>query len=394
MAHLGRVMRRLDAFHSPRKLDLIRADSSSSFTTEAPQVNLPPVDTQLNMHQFTSLFDNETDGDEIHTNKYVLFQLGIPLIPTFSQSTDQTRARGGKKKSENQYENQVPNINLSPTMADPTASPSQPSILSTSPNLNPGEIPSEWSAVGHAATGKSGRVIHNLQEEIARLTRECVLYRSRAEETQRSNEALKIQNQNMHERLRNLEQVNETNLNSIARKDRKIEELRAELAGERSKRADAEEDANKTNETMREERENHHREQARSHEITKHYETQYEVLSSSTKRVKADFERRVKALESKVQTMVETQKTQGDCADRLDAIAQEKDREVEGLKDQHEKLLACHAEYKKVKDDGFKELIERAQDKDKQLEAALASVKETEAKMKWAIQLNDNQVQN
>ncbi|KAJ5719917.1 hypothetical protein N7493_006795 [Penicillium malachiteum] len=369
MAHLGRVMRRLDAFHSPRKLDLIRADSSSSFTTEAPQVNLPPVDTQLNMHQFTSLFDNETDGDEIHTNKYVTDNgTSSHLI--------------------------VPNINLSPTMADPTASPSQPSMLSTSPNLNPGEIPSEWSAVGHAATGKSGRVIHNLQEEIARLTRECVLYRSRAEETQRSNEALKIQNQNMHERLRNLEQVNETNLNSIARKDRKIEELRTELAGERSKRADAEEDANKTNETMREERENHHREQARSQEITKHYETQYEVLSSSTKRVKADFERRMKALESKVQTMVETQKTQGDCADRLDAIAEEKDREVEGLKENHEKLLAFHEEYKKVKDDGFKELIERAQDKDKQLEAALASVKETEAKMKWAIQLNDNQVQN
>ncbi|KAJ5708495.1 hypothetical protein N7488_008296 [Penicillium malachiteum] len=375
MAHLGRVMRRLDAFHSPRKLDLIRADSSS-FTTEAPQVNLPPVDTQLNMHQFTSLFDNETDGDEIHTNN-----------PQIRQELE-------GKKSEHQYENQVPNINLSLTMADPTASPSQPSILSTSPNLNPGEIPSEWSAVGHAATGKSGRVIHNLQEEIARLTRECVLYRSRAEETQRSNEALKIQNQNMHERLRNLEQVNETNLNSIARKDRKIEELRTELAGERSKRADAEEDANKTNETMREERENHHREQARSHEITKHYETQYEVLSSSTKRVKADFERRVKALESKVETMVEAQKTQGECADRLDAIAEEKDREVEGLKDQHEKLLACHAEYKKVKDDGLRELIERAQDKDKKLEAALASVKETEAKMKWAIQLNDNQVQN
>ncbi|KAJ6015330.1 hypothetical protein N7540_009921 [Penicillium herquei] len=357
MAHLGRVMRRLDAFHSPRKLDLIRADSSSSLTTEAPQVNLPPVDTQLNMHQFTSLFDNETDGDEIHTNKYL---------------------------TENGTSNHL---------TDFTASPSQPS-LSTSPNLNPGEIPSEWSAVGHAATGKSGRVIHNLQEEIARLTRECVLYRSRAEETQRSNEALKIQNQNMHERLRNLEQVNETNLNSIARKDRKIEELRTELAGERSKRADAEEDANKTNETMREERENHNREQARSHEITKHYETQYDVLSSSTKLVKADLERRVNALESTVQTMVETQKTQGDCADRLNAIAEEKDQEVEELKEKHEKLLAWHEEYKKVKDDGLRELIERAQDKDKQLEAALASVKETEAKMKWAIQLNDNQVQN
>lgn len=58
MAHLGRVMRRLESF---RKLDTIHTDSSST-TTEAPQVNLPHVDTQLDMHQCNGFFEDEA-GD-------------------------------------------------------------------------------------------------------------------------------------------------------------------------------------------------------------------------------------------------------------------------------------------------------------------------------------------
>ncbi|KAJ5547210.1 hypothetical protein N7494_004795 [Penicillium frequentans] len=350
MAHLGRVMRRLESF---RKLDTIHTDSSST-TTEAPQVNLPHVDTQLNMHQCNGFFEDEA-GD------------GLGLM-----------ADGN---------------GIDTSLTDSNNSPSQPSNSSESPNINTGEAPTEWSAVGHAATGKSGRVIHNLQEEIARLTRECSLYRSRAEETQRSNEALKIQAQNMNERLRNLEQVNETNLNSIARKDRKIEELRAEHAGERSKRQDAEANASRTNDTMREERENHHREQAHTQEIAKYHETQYEVLSSTTKREKAELSRRVKALWAELQAMAEAQKTQVVCAERLDVIAEQKNREVEGLKEAHEKLLENHAEYKKTKDEELRGTIERAHANNAMIDAVIVSLKETEAEMKWAIQLNKNQVQ-
>ncbi|KAJ5097728.1 hypothetical protein N7456_008449 [Penicillium angulare] len=392
MAHLGRVMRRLDSF---RKLDVIDTDSSSSMTAEAPQVNLPHVDTHLNMHQITGFYDEETGADGVDANGiengiengHDNAHTGTPSYTALFVSIWDPNCKRRKK-------NINPKSQEANTLVDTdfNTSPSHPSHSSTSPNLNNDEAPTEWSAVGHAATGKSGRVIHNLQEEIARLTRECSLYRSRAEETQRSNEALKIQNQNMNERLRNLEQVNETNLNSISRKDRKIDELRAEITGERNKRVDAEADASKTNETMREERENHHREQARTQEIAKYHETQYEVLSSTTKREKADLGRRVKALWSELQVLSEAQKTQSVCAERLDVLADQKNREVEGLKDAHEKLLATHTDYKKTKDEELRGTIERAHANNDMIDAAIASIKQTEAEMKWAIQLNKNQV--
>ncbi|KUM66878.1 hypothetical protein ACN42_g141 [Penicillium freii] len=278
-----------------------------------------------------------------------------------------------------------------------SSSPSNPSNRSANPaETNNSDAPtSEWSAVGHAAaTGKSGRVIHNLQEEIARLTRECTLYKSRAEEYQRTNEAYKIQQQNMNERLRNLEQVNETNLNSIARKDRKLEELRTELQHERSKRQDAEKDANQTNHTMREERENHNREQARSLEIAKHHETQYEVLSSVTKRDKAELAKRINAIWAEFTTIANAQKTHIHSTERLEVIADQQNREFDTLKESYEKLLAQHSAYKEMKDNDFRETIESAKSNNDMIAGVLAQVKETETEMKWAIRLNESRKPN
>jgi chromosome segregation ATPase len=215
------------------------------------------------------------------------------------------------------------------------------------------------------------------------------MYRSRAEETQRSNETLKIQVQNMNERVRNLEQVHETNLNSIARKDKKVEELRNELHNERTKRQDAEVNASTVNQAMQDERENHNREQAKTQEIAKFHETQYEVLSSTTKRDKADLNKRFKTLFAELQTLAQAQKTQHVSFDRLDVIAEQKNREIDTLKETNEKLLACHADYKKYKDNELRGEIERSHANNDSIEATLEAIKEVQSQMRWAIQIND-----
>jgi chromosome segregation ATPase len=277
----------------------------------------------------------------------------------------------------------------------PDYSPTSPSQAHPSASDANGDAPtSEWSAVGHAATGKSGRVIHNLQEEIARLTRECTLYKSRAEEYQRTNEAYKIQQQNTNERIRNLEQVNDTNLNSIARKDRKLEELRIELQHERNKRQDAEKDANQTNQTMFEERETHNRELARSQEIAKYYETQYEVLSSSNKREKADFAKRINAIWAEVEAIAGARKTHMHSTERLEVLADQKNREVDSLKDSYEKLVTKHTEYKEMKENEFRGTINSAKSNNAAIDKVLAQLKETETEMKWAIRLHKSREGN
>lgn len=368
MASLKRVMQRLS---STTSLSLINTDLVSlisAVSPQAPLLNLPHVDTQLNMHQINGLFEDGTPAaDGLRGRSKSLTTVCALLTHRAVPSTD---SHGSPSQPSN---------------------PSNPPNPSANPNPNPtsttDETPTEWSAVGHAATGKSGRVIHNLQEEIARLRRECGVYRSRAEETQRSNETLKTQVVNMSERLQNLEQVNETNLNSIARKDRKVDELRNELQSERDKRKEAESSASKTNDMMRDEREIHHREQAEAQELTKYHQTQFEVLASSTKREKAELGRRVKNLYDELKNLKNVHEEHCGSTQHLDVIAEQKNREIEGLKELHEKLVTTHVEYKKIKDDELRDEMARSRANNDKIEATLASVKETEGKMKWAINL-------
>ncbi|KAF7714368.1 Uncharacterized protein PECH_001934 [Penicillium ucsense] len=305
---------------------------------DAPQVNLARVDTQLNMHQFNNLFEEDAGAN-------------------------------GSKDS-NSLTSQA--ILASPYLGN--------------------ELPAEWSAVGHAAaTGKSGRVIHSLQEEVARQKREAALWQSRAEESQRTNETLKFQLQNTTDRLSHLEQVNETNGKLIERKDRKIEDMRAELHTERTKRLDAQGVANETNETMRVERENHHREMARLQEEAKYHENQYEVLFRAMKQDKADLTRRMDALHTQLARLKETQVSQNEAATRLLTVDDQRQRLVSSLQERHEQMMALHQRYKEIKEQEFQDVLGQARVNGDRIDASLRDLKETEDKMKWVIRMSEVQ---
>lgn len=382
MASLKRAMKRLGSMANLNSIDTDVQPLLSPASTQPPQVNLPHVDTQLNMHQVNGLFEDGSPaadglrGRSTMSMASATSHRALLTRPGFIPSTD---SHGSPTQPQPQSQSQP---QLQPQSQPPNPSSGSPTSLAD-------ETPTEWSAVGHAATGKSGRVIHNLQEEIARLRRECSVYRSRAEETQRSNETLKTQAQNMSERLRNLEQVNETNLNSIARKDRKIEDLRLEIQNERNKRKDAESAASKTNDMMRDERENHNREQAEAQELTKYHQTQYEVLASATKREKTDLGRRVKVLFDELKSLKGAHEKHVVSSDHLEVIAEQKNREIEGLKELHEKLLDTHVQYKKLKDDELRDTLEQGRAYNAQLETMVVSMKETEGKMNWVMRLQE-----
>ncbi|RAL09795.1 uncharacterized protein BO97DRAFT_457378 [Aspergillus homomorphus CBS 101889] len=312
----------------------------------APRVSLPHVETQLNMHQYNGLFN----------------EISTPERPTDAPAAD---------------------------------SPPDP-VLSTSPSgtngfanhTNQDASATEWSsAVGHAATGKSGRVIHNLQEEVARLTRECSLYRSRAEETQRMNDAYKVQVQNMTERLRNLEQANETNLHSIARKDKKIDELRAEVQTEKDRRVQAEGEAKKVNQLMGVARDDFHRKCAELQEISNHSRTQYDVLAQSAHRERAEQQRKLKSIKDDIAAMKKHHDAKNTKLERLEAIMAEKDQEIELNRERFDQLFANYEAYKQAQDDEVGTLIEIGRRGEAKINATLASLKETEGKMKWIIQV-------
>ncbi|KGQ01356.1 hypothetical protein PAAG_11934 [Paracoccidioides lutzii Pb01] len=290
---------------------------------EAPQIRLADVETQLNMHQFNGFFES--------------------AAPERLQQQSQSLQNG---TSDGPHENSC--------VLDTATTRTAPSATATCNGESP-QNPEWSSAVGHAMTGKSGRVIHNLQEDIARLTRECSLHRSRAEEAQRVNEALRLQLLNVTDRLRNSEQAHEAHLISIARKDRKIEELKAELQGEKERRLKAEDDARRTNQLAALERDEHHRAFAKANEIAAQARNQYDTLSRMRAKEQLEFRMRLDAARRELRELcgreVERQRqlTRFDLT-RFDVIIEQKNREIEAERERMERFERLFAEYKEASD--------------------------------------------
>ncbi|WEW58406.1 mother-specific HO expression [Emydomyces testavorans] len=302
-----------------------------------PQVSLTSIEPRLNMHQYNGLFDTAISTPE-------------------------------KQAS---------------VVAD-----NRPDITSRSPTTmtNGATSTAEWSsAVGHAMTGKSGRVIHNLQEEIARLTRECTLHRSRAEEAQRINEALKQQLQTVIERLRNSEQAYELNLAAVDRKDRKIEDLKAEVRSEKERRIRAEEDAHRTTQLATEERIECHRALAEAQETAQQARSQYETLSQARLRDRREYQFRLNTIRRELGELSSREAERQNQLNRFDVIIEQKNREISASRDRMERFSRLFEEYKAAQDQIIRKLIDKGHQNDSAIHDVVAEAKDVTDKMKWVI---------
>lgn len=228
-------------------------------------------------------------------------------------------------------------------------------------------------------------MIHTLQEDIARLTREVGVYRSRAEETQRMNDVYKTQVQNMGERLRNLELANETNLQSISRKDQKLKELRADVQGEKERRQNAEGTASHASQLMTQARDDYNRRTAELQEIASLSQTQYDVLLKARQRENAEQQKRFKAIRDDFLRLKAQHETKHVELERLDTIMAQKNREIEAARDSFDQLFDTYEAYKKAHDEEVQALISKGHHGADQLDAALASLQATEGQMKWVM---------
>lgn len=219
------------------------------------------------------------------------------------------------------------------------------------------------------------------------------MYRSRAEEAHRINDVFKTQMQTMTEQIRNLELANETNLHSIARKDRKIEDLRLEIQSERDRRRRAESETDKINQLMTENKDEFHRKCAELQEMTSYTRTQYDVLLTTRQREQADQQRKVKAIRGDFIALQRENEKRNAQLEQLDTVMAHKNREIEASKENLGNVFQQYEAYKAARDLEVRDLIEKGHQNEADIDHALASLKQTEREMKWAIRVK-NEVRN
>jgi FtsZ-binding cell division protein ZapB len=261
-------------------------------------------------------------------------------------------------------------------------------LLSRS-EVSPSPEPQTWSsAVGHASTGKSGRVIERLQVDIDRLHREKQLLKVRFEESEKTNEALQTRNQYLQDRNSNYEQSHEANLRQLARKERQVEEFREELKREKHKTAIAQQIAQAA--TRSEEEWRDQASQARS--IAAQKESEYEAIVSCRK---LDHDRHQGALDRMKENFEALLRDRQDDLDRsrkLEIIAEQQKQTISQLEELTKRLTANFKAYRMEIDKAIADIRRHASSNDSAISTKLDEMTDVTGQMRWVMNM-DKEVQ-
>lgn len=243
-----------------------------------------------------------------------------------------------------------------------------------------------WSsAVGRATTGKSGRVIERLMADVDRLQREKHLASVKLEEETRRSESARSALENLQISNQLLESSHEIDKVALGKRDRKIEELRAELQVERSRREVAEADMKDTRLERDETVQDYQRQIVDEKDKAKRSITQYEVLSRSWKNLEEKYERQTRKLKGDMNELkLQMNSDQGKLM-RLGVIMEQLKQEGDKTKKAKDKVIRDFEAFREEQEHGIREMRRRAEKNDAVNDDALKQLDTVLGEMRYVV---------
>ncbi|KAL9623175.1 MAG: hypothetical protein Q9160_002490 [Pyrenula sp. 1 TL-2023] len=239
-----------------------------------------------------------------------------------------------------------------------------------------------WSsAVGHASTGKSGRVIERLQAEIDKLNRDKHVVKAQIEDAEKAKEASQTQISYLQDRNSNLEQSHEADLRSMKRKDRKIEELRADLQKEKLRTSNAEDTA-----TAALRSEGMAQDTAKiSRVLASQREQEYEAIKGVREREKKQRQNQVDKLGHDFSELLRERKDDEQKLSRLSIVVEQQKHVINQLQDDNRKTDKNFQEYCKHLDSLLTNLRAKFGANDQDISETLEESRKVLGQMKWVM---------
>ena len=220
----------------------------------------------------------------------------------------------------------------------------------------------QWSAaVGRATTGKSGRVIEKLMGDNDRLQREKALATAKLEEEGKRSDSARSALESLQISNANLASIHETDQTFLAKKDRRIEELRADLEAERSRRERAEKETRESRRERDETVERVRREAAEDKQHAQRANAQYEVLSRSWKTLEERYERQTSQLKLDLKALQDEIESDKRKLAQLEVILEQLGQEGDKSRKTKEKLSKDFQAYKAEQEAGIQGIRQRAE---------------------------------
>ncbi|KAF2211588.1 hypothetical protein CERZMDRAFT_98470 [Cercospora zeae-maydis SCOH1-5] len=257
---------------------------------------------------------------------------------------------------------------------------------------SPSTDTSQWSsAVGHATTGgKSGRVIEKLMADNDRLKRELKEQVIKAEELQRSLQMFKPRMESIQAENDNLSHLRDVDNGLLARRERIIQELKADLAKERERSKAFEDMAQRSNAERDEAVEEKRRDLQMMAEQTKHAQVHTEILENSHRQLNQQYQARIEGIRTEVLQLQQEKEEDRRRLSKMDVVSDQMRQELERTRKLQAELVTKWEELQQEKQERFLELERETKAENEKTRKLSVEMDQVVNQMRWVMNLKKN----
>ena len=241
------------------------------------------------------------------------------------------------------------------------------------------------AAVGRASLGKSGRVIEKLMGENDMHRRDKALAKLQRDEEVKQHDSTKSKFEALRISHDNLQAIHESDSTAIARKDRKIEDLKAELELERTGRKNAENETKIARRERDEDVEKYKKEALYEQEQHRRAANSYDVLQSSFKGLDQHYKRQTQQLRLELQAVEDTVSKEQAVNANIRIISDQAEKELARQQQVNEDLQDRFEAYRSESEELLKKIREQAERNEVSNTEALEEVRKLVGAMRHTI---------
>lgn len=212
----------------------------------------------------------------------------------------------------------------------------------------------------------------------------------KCQELEKSLQTYKPQIEALRQENDNLSHARGVDSGLISRRDRKIEELKAELVSERQRREKAESMARQREREKEEIEEQSRREMHNMTESTKHATLHAEILETSHKQLSADYRTRAENWRKDLNALKEGREQDRQRLARLDVVADQMRSELERSKKLNAELVESWERYREENDAHLRGLVDEGEQENERTRKLSTEMDRVVNQMRWVMGVKEN----
>ncbi|KAH6898510.1 hypothetical protein B0T10DRAFT_111718 [Thelonectria olida] len=246
------------------------------------------------------------------------------------------------------------------------------------------------STIGKAGLGKTGRVINKLVSDNDALKRDLKIERLRAEESKQSAKLLEDKMERMVSDYES--RLLEANVTKtlLARKERQVETLSANVELEKRKTLNAQEREKSWRDEMEKVRVESKGQVDEATSYAQLMEGRYNAISSHWRDQGEEVKRAATKLKTEIDHLANERRQDDDKIQTLRELCDQQDGNIKQLQQEKDDIARMFEEYKKAQEQSLKDIKIDAKRREDEQERLLEQARETLGNLKWALKVKEN----